>query len=72
MEGLDGLSPLSIRFLNCKTDLDLVSLPFGNECATEYDAARYFLNHCSLELLPLYINNPSMTLSNIVKKRLGV
>ena len=69
---LKDLSPLTIQYLNAKTGRDLNDLPLGvDHYYKEYEKALEYLRTCPLDQIPLYINNPSVGISEIVKMRLG-
>lgn len=72
---LSGLSPLVLQYLNAKSEADflpLLSVDYKeyNRANKEYDQAAEYLRNCPFNQLPLYINNPSIMLSNIIKDRL--
>jgi phage terminase small subunit len=65
---LSNLPPPVLKYLNAKSDADL--LPLLCVDYQEYYQAAEHLRNCPFNQLPLYINNPSIMLSNIIKDRL--
>ena len=69
---LEDLSSRALRYLNAKTNGEILNLPSGGaRYYKEYEKALEYLRTCPLDQIPLYINNPSLGISEIVKKRLG-
>ena len=69
------LPPPVLKYLNAKSDADLLPLLCVDyqeyyQANKEYYQAADHLRNCPFNQLPLYINNPSIMLSNIIKDRL--
>lgn len=66
----NGLSPLALKYLRCKTSRDLLALPHNVRTIGEYLAAKEYLRTCDLSEIPKYATCLSLTASDIIEKRL--